>query len=60
MSPVKALRELETMYKIYMFDANKGLKISKVVTLTKKQEKVLKAIDKRLLDEVDDRLQPEK
>jgi len=60
LSPVKALRELETMYKIYMFDANKGLKISKVVTLTKKQEKVLKAIDKRLLDEVDDRLQPEK
>jgi transposase len=43
-----ALRELDTMYKVYMRDKKKGFRISRVVTLTKKQEQILKAIDPRL------------
>lgn len=48
-SPVVALRELDSMYKVYMHDEKKGFKITRVVTLTKKQEKILKAVDPRLL-----------
>jgi len=49
-SPQLALRELDTMYKVYLRDPQKGFKISRVVTLSKKQEEILKAIDKKLLD----------
>jgi transposase len=49
MSPQAALRELDTMYKVYLRDSKKGFKISRVVTLTKKQETILKAINKKLL-----------
>ena len=48
-SPVEALRELDTMYKVYMHDEKKGFKITRVVTLTKKQESILKAVDASLL-----------
>jgi transposase len=48
-SPEAALHELETMYKVYLRDPKRGFKISRVVTLTKKQEKILRAVDKRLL-----------
>lgn len=48
-SPQAALRELETMYKVYLRNNEGVLKISRVVTLTKKQELILKAIDKKLL-----------
>jgi transposase len=48
-SPVEALYDLSTMYKVYLRDSKKLFKISRVVTLTKKQETILKAIDKRLL-----------
>lgn len=37
-SPVEALRELDTMYKVYMHDEQKGFKIARVVRLIKKQE----------------------
>ena len=37
------------MYKVYLRDAKKGFKISRVVALTKQQENILKAIDRRLL-----------
>lgn len=50
-SPIEALKELETMYKVYMRDTKKGFKISRVVTLTKKQETILKSVDKQLLKE---------
>jgi transposase len=50
-SPIEALKELETMYKVYMRDIKKGFKISRVVTLTKKQETILKSVDKQLLKE---------
>jgi transposase len=49
MSPVEALRELGTMYKVYLRDSQGIFKISRVVTLTKKQELILKAIDKKLI-----------
>tara|TARA_Y100000031_G_scaffold81550_1_gene89934 strand:- start:199 stop:891 length:693 start_codon:yes stop_codon:yes gene_type:complete len=49
-----ALKELGTMYRVYMRDTRKGFQITKVVTLTKKQEKILKAIDIKLLMELDD------
>jgi len=44
-----ALLELGTMYKVYLRDAQNRFHLSRVVTLTKKQELVLKAIDKSLL-----------
>jgi hypothetical protein len=50
-SSIEALRELETMYKVYMRDTEKGFKISRVVTLTKKQETIVKSVDKKLLKE---------
>ena len=52
-----ALKELGTMYRVHMRDTRKDFKITKVVTLTKKQEKILKAIDRKLLTEVDDSVQ---
>lgn len=48
-SPQAALRELETMYKVYLRDSAGVFKISRVVTLTKKQEALLKTLDKKLL-----------
>jgi transposase len=48
-SPEAALRELGTMYKVYLKDRQGHFKISRVVTLTKKQESILKTIDKKLL-----------
>lgn len=48
-SPVEALIELETMYKVYMKDSKKDFNISRVVTLNKKQELILKTINKKLL-----------
>lgn len=49
MSPMEALKELDTLYKVYLRDPKKGFKLERVVALNKKQEKILKAIDKRLL-----------
>ena len=49
MSAEAALRELETMYKVYLKDPRHGFKISRVVTLTKKQEKIIRSVDKKLL-----------
>lgn len=49
MSSLMALRELETMYKVYLRDSKGIFKISRVVTLTKKQQLILKTINKKLL-----------
>lgn len=48
-SPQVALRELEKMYKVYLRDREGIFKISRVVMLTKKQEAILKTVDKKLL-----------
>jgi len=49
MSPVEALKELDTLYKVYLRDPNKGFRVQRVVALNKKQEKIMKAVDKKLL-----------
>ena len=49
LSPQQALDELHTMYKVYLRDAKRGFQISRVVTLSKKQETILKTIDRKLL-----------
>jgi transposase len=51
MSPIKALRELDTLYKVYMKDSKKRFEVTRVVALNKTQEKILKTVDKRLLSE---------
>ena len=45
----EALLELETMYKVYLRDARKGIQLARVVTMTKRQESILKAIDRKLV-----------
>lgn len=50
-SPVCALRELETMYKVYGHDSKKEFTFSRTVALSKQQEKILKAIDKNLISQ---------
>ncbi len=37
------------MYKVYLRDAKHGFQISRVVTLSKKQEAIFKTIDRKLL-----------
>lgn len=46
---IEALKELSTLYKIYMRDTEKNFVLTKLVKLNKKQEKILRAIDKKLL-----------
>jgi len=48
-SPEEALDELKTMYKVYLQDAKHVFKIARVVTLTKRQETILKNINRKLL-----------
>jgi len=50
LSPVEALSQLDTMYKVYLKDEKKGFEISRVVTLSKIQEKILKSISKNILE----------
>jgi transposase len=51
-SPITALRELEGFYKIYARDSKKNFTFTKTVALTKLQENILKAVDKKLLSAV--------
>ena len=48
-SPEAALEELQTMYKVCLRDPKNGFTISRVVTLSKRQETILKALDRKLL-----------
>jgi hypothetical protein len=41
------------MYKVYLRDSKNVFKISRVVTLTKRQEAILKTIDPTLLNETE-------
>ena len=36
------------MYKVYLRDTRKGFQLARVVTMTKKQEAILKAVDRKL------------
>lgn len=49
LSPENALDELDTMYKVYLRGAKHQFQLFRVVTLTKKQEEILKTIDRKLL-----------
>lgn len=44
-----ALEELGSMYKVYLKDRRRILRASRIVALTKKQEEIIRAVDKRLL-----------
>lgn len=44
-----ALLELSTLYKVYLRDTKGAFRISRIVALTKKQETILKTIDRKLL-----------
>jgi len=44
-----ALIELGTMYKVYLRDRKHAFKLSRTVALTKKQETILRTIDRKLL-----------
>ena len=46
---LRALLRINQMYKVYLRDEKKGFKVSRVVTLTKKQEDILKAVDRKIL-----------
>lgn len=48
-SPEVALDELKTMYKVYLQDEKHVFKMSRIVTLSKRQETILKTIDRKLL-----------
>jgi transposase len=48
-SPGAAIRELDSLYKVYMRDSKKGFEVVRVVALNKLQEKILKTVDKELI-----------
>ena len=48
-SVVEALKELETLYKVYLRDTHKNFQLDRVVRMNRTQEKIMRAVDKRLL-----------
>ena len=44
-----ALNELDGLYRVYLRDPKRDFKLGRLVALTKQQEKILRAVDKRLL-----------
>ncbi len=51
-SPYQALKEVDSLYKVYVRDKKKNFKFHKIVALNKKQEKILKSIGHKL-DKID-------
>ena len=51
-SPTECLAELDSLYRVYLRDEKKGFTLSKTVALNKKQEEILKTIDKKLFASV--------
>ena len=49
MSFQTALDELDGLYRVYLKDPKNNFKIDRLVALTKKQEEILKAVDRELL-----------
>ena len=49
LSPQEAIEELEPMYNVYFSDKEKGIGFSKSVTLSKKQEKIIRAVSPKIL-----------
>jgi transposase len=48
----KALEELATLYKVYLRDNQNRFQLSRTVPLTKNQELIIKAVDKKLLKDL--------
>ena len=48
-SPQEAIEELGTMYNVYFSDKKKGIEFSKSVTLSKNQEKIIRAVSPKIL-----------
>lgn len=48
-TPLQALREVNTLYKVYLKDKKKNFQFKKIVALNKIQEKIVKAVGKNLL-----------
>ena len=48
-SAITALRDLDGLYRVYLRDPNSEFKLGKLVALTVRQEKILGAVNKRLL-----------
>lgn len=51
-TPEKALEELATLYKVYLRDHQNRFRLSRTVPLTKNQELIIKAVDKKLLKDL--------
>lgn len=49
LSAVGALEELDSLYKVYLKDRRRGFREHRVVALSKRQEEIIRAVDKRLL-----------
>jgi len=49
--PLQALKEVDTLYKVYLKDKRKNFKFHKVVAMNKNQEKIIRAVGKKLLTE---------
>ena len=45
----EALDELDGLYRVYLRDPKSGFKLGRLVALTKRQQQILRAVDKRLL-----------
>jgi len=43
-------KALDGLYRVYLKDPRTGYKLRRLVALTKKQEKILRAVDKSLLN----------
>lgn len=48
-SPTSALNELSSLYKVYLKDKKKGFQFHRTVAINKKQEAIIRAVDKKLL-----------
>lgn len=48
LTPVATLKELDSLYRVYIRDSKKNFNVSKLVALNKNQEKIIKTIDKKL------------
>ncbi len=50
-SPLKALKDLESMYRVYLYDKRKKHQFIRTVILSKRQKLILKSVDKNLIKE---------
>lgn len=51
-SPIKAIQDLDGLYRVYLRDPKSKFTLGKLVALTKNQEKILAAVNKRLLKDM--------